>query len=342
MVKTLPFFEALAQLNLPHLHRNLFSSPEWMAAIHKTYGVRLFVKYIEENGQVRSYIIYSVVRNFLEEKICICSYCDYCDCPVASAEDWRAFFSSLREDYPQFRIAVRNLRDETIRQSPDFRFLYFEMFHLLDVREDMDIVWKRTHDSFKAAVRQAERGGVRVRPCGKENLADFFRMHLQVRKHKYRLFPQPYRFFENIWQEYMEKDKGILLGAFSPQGKIIGANMYLICDKTLYYKFNTSSLDALELRPNNILFWEGMKFAKQRGLDFVDLGSSGYNQWGLILFKDHTGAQKFPIYHFGFAPRTYQFSKKRILNFLTRTFTARWMPDGILKLGSDIIYHNLA
>ena len=154
-VKTLPFFEALKQLSLPDLHRNLFSSPEWMSVLYKTYGVRLFVKYIEEEGRVRSYVIYSLVRNFLEEKICVCPYCDYCDCPVASVEDWHLFFESWRQEYPLYRIAVRNLRDPFARQCKDFKFLYYEMYHELDVRDDISLIWKRTHDSFKAAVNQA-------------------------------------------------------------------------------------------------------------------------------------------------------------------------------------------
>ena len=40
-VKTLPFFEAVRSLNLPGLDRNLFSSPEWMEVLDKTYKIKL-------------------------------------------------------------------------------------------------------------------------------------------------------------------------------------------------------------------------------------------------------------------------------------------------------------
>lgn len=342
MVKTLPLMEAFKSLNLPGLERNLFSSPDWLTVLDKTYNCKLFVKYIERNGRIVSHIIYCAVKNFLEWKICICSYCDYFDCTIERKEDWQAFFESLRQEYPQYRIAVRNLRDETARAFPEFKVLSKERFHLLDVREPIEKVWKRTHDSFKSAVKQSQKVGVRVQKCGRPGLEDFFRLHLNLRKNKYRLFPQPFRFFDHIWQQYMEKGQGILLGAFDPQGHFIGGNIYLICGDTLYYKFNTSALGSLKYRPNNLLFWEGIKLAKERDLKFIDMGSSGYNQEGLILFKNHTGAQCLDITHLGFTPPGYKFSQKRILKFMTRAFTMPWMPDSMLEWGSSLIYPYLA
>jgi len=341
-VRTLPLFEGLQKLALPDLHRNLFSSPEWMRVLHKTYGLRLYVKYIAQDGRIRSYVIYSVVHNFLEDKICVCSYCDYCDCPVTRREDWRLIFYSWRKDFPTYRIAIRNLRDEGVRELSEWKRLDQEVFHILDVRDDLQMLWKRAHDSFKAAVNQAERKGVVVRPCPRSNLRDFYECHLRVRKYKYRIFPQPYRFFENIWDEFMVHDRGVLLGAFTPQGQFIGGNIYLSCAQTLYYKFNTSRIESLHWRPNNILFWAGIRYAKEKGLANIDLGSSGMNQAGLIRFKDHVGAQKSAITHLGYAPRHYHFSRKRILTFLTKTLTAPYVPDAVLRWGSDLIYHHLA
>ena len=224
-VKTLPLTEAVHTLSLPGLRRNLFSSPEWLLAIHKTYNLRLFVKYIERHAKIASYIVYSAVHNFLEEKICICSYCDYFDCYVETAEDWQIFFDSLRKEYPRYRIAIRNLRDDTVKRTPNFQVLSKERFHLLDIRPDLEILWKKTHESFRSPVKQAQKSGVVVRPCDKKGLAKFYELHLRLRKNKYRLFPQPYRFFDNIWQAYMEKSQGVLLGAYDKDSGFIGGTI---------------------------------------------------------------------------------------------------------------------
>ncbi|MCK5580632.1 MAG: GNAT family N-acetyltransferase [Candidatus Omnitrophica bacterium] len=341
-VKTLPLHRALKELDLPALNRNLFSSPDWMSVIYKTYRTRLFIKYIEREGKVASYILYAAVKNFLEWKICIASYCDYCDGYVQKVEDWQAFFDSLKEEYPQYRIAIRSLRDEIVRQVPGINELSRERFHVLDVRDDTEKVWRRTTDSFRAAVRQSERQGVVVKRCEKSELKKFYDLHLQVRKYKHHVFPQPYRFFDIIWQEYMDQGKGALLGAYDKDGVFIGGNIFLECGNTLYYKFNTSLHTALKLRPNNRLFWEGMKYAKEKNLGYIDLGSSGYDQKGLILFKNQTGAKMMDIVHLGYHPDGYKFSEKRILRFVTKICTLPWMPDSVLRVGSHLMYPFLA
>lgn len=342
MIKTLPLSEALKTLDLPDLDRNLFSSSDWLSVIKKTYSPRLFLKYIEREGRVASYIIYSVVRNFLENKICICSYCDYFDCYVHGADDWQLFFDDIRREYPMYRIAVRNLRDGAVRSLPQFQVLGKEWFHFLDARPSLEVLWRNTNDSFRAAVNQAKRMGVTVSIGSRSDLGRIYQMHLALRKSKYRIFPQPYAFFENIWRVYMDHDKGFLLCAYDPDGRLIAGTIYLICGDTLYYKINTSALGALKYRPNNILFWEGIKIAKERGLDSIDMGSSGWDQKGLALFKDHAGGQRQEITHLGFAPPGYKFSKKRILRIYTQVCTQPWVPDVVVKYGCNVIYPFLA
>ncbi len=342
MIQTLPFEQAILKMDLPDLKRNLFSSDDWIRVILKTYNAKILVKYIERDGRVASYIIYSVVKNFLEWKICLLSYADYCDAYVEHLPDWQEFFSSLRKDYPEYRIALRNLRDPLPRQMPEFKHLSKEKFHSLDLQPELRQIWKNTHDSFKSAVKQSEKSGIVVRRCEKSELKKFYDLHLCIRKKKYKIFPQPYRFFEVIWDEMIAKGNGVLLGAYSPQKEFIGGNIYLLCADTFYYKFNTSSLTALKSRPNNLLFWEGIKYAKALKCRSLDLGSSGFEQKGLILFKEHTGATAMEIHHLGFEPPGYQFSQKRILKIMTRIFTLPHMPNPIVQWGSSIIYPYLA
>lgn len=343
-IKTARLPEAFNSLKLPDPHRNLFSSPEWLNIIYKTYGTQLFIKYTEENGVIGDYIIYSVVHNFLEDKICVCSYCDYFDCCVRSSETWRRFIQDIRKEYPCYRIAVRNLKDPSARACKELHVLSREYFHEIDLTDSIDKLWREAFNGFRGAVKQAQKAGVSVRQCSKEYLRDFYRLHLRVRKNKYGIFPQPYRFFENIWDEYMPKGNGFMLGAFDKSGRFIAANIYLVCGDTLYYKFSTSLLESLEYRPNNILIWEGIKIAKERRLKTFDMGSSGLEQHGLIFFKTHIvkPVKQLEIHHLGCHPADYKFSQKRILKAYTKFFTQKWMPDFVVEFGSNFIYPLLA
>ena len=74
----------------------------------------------------------------------------------------------------------------------------------------------------------------------------------------------------------------------------------------------------------------------------MDLGSSGCDQTGLILYKNHTGAQMLDIHHLGFHPPGYKLSQKIILKTFKRLMTLPWMPSCLENAGSNIIYHYLA
>jgi len=341
-VRTLPIDEALKRGDLPGLDRNLFSSPGWFSVILKTYRPNMFVKLLEDGGRIKGYVVYTVVKNFLEWKICILSYCDYCDAYVDSAADWRDLFDSFRRDFPRYRIAIRSLRDSSVRECGCFHELSRERFHLLDIRKDIDVLWKELDGSFRNQVRQGERRGLVCREGALEDLKRFYLLHVGLRRDKYRIFAQPYRFFQTIWDEFIAKGNGFLLCGFSPDGRMIGGTLFLVCGNTLYYKVNTSARDTLDFRSNNVLLWEGVKRAKARGLEFVDLGSSGLDQHGLVHFKDSTGAMRMDIVHMGYHPDGYVFSQKRILKAYTRLMTMPWVPTIVTRMGSHLIYPYLA
>jgi len=51
---------------------------------------------------------------------------------------------------------------------------------------------------------KSQREGLVVRLAqSEEELRAFFEMHLKVRKYKYGLLAQPYRFFQNIWRHFI-------------------------------------------------------------------------------------------------------------------------------------------
>ncbi len=341
-VKTLPALEALKRLSLPGIEGNLFSSPGWLRVLARAYGANVFIKYIERDGAVDAYVFYTVVKNFLEWKVCVLSYCDYCDAHISSVKDWQLVFEELKKEFPRFRIVVRSLRDEAARECGCFKVLSKEYYHHLDLDKDLDALWMGLKGVFRSQVRQATKRGLTARICSYKELRDFYMLHVRLRKQKYGIFAQPYNFFHVIWEEFMATDNGFLLGAFLPNGKMVGSTLYLISGDTLYYKINTSSRDALEYRSNNLLLWEGIRIAKERGLKHVDLGSSGLNQDGLVAFKDATNAKRMDIVHIGYHPEGYVFSHKRILKAYTWLFNRPWMPDAVTCWGSHLIYHFLA
>ena len=81
-------------------------------------------------------------------------------------------------------------------------------------------------------------------------------------------------------------DGWLPLGAYAG-GELVGVTVYLRWGNVLYYKFNASSPGSLDVRPNNLLLWEGVLLAQSLGCRTLDLGPSDDDQPGLIRFKRH-------------------------------------------------------
>jgi CelD/BcsL family acetyltransferase involved in cellulose biosynthesis len=116
-------------------------------------------------------------------------------------------------------------------------------------------------------------------------------------------------------------------------GRLIGASVYLKWGDTLYYKFNASAQDALAVRPNNLLVWEGIRLAQSLGCRTLDLGPSDEDQPGLIRFKREFGAVQKDAKFLLWTPPGWSDERgveaRRVLGELTRLMTSPGVPDDV-------------
>jgi lipid II:glycine glycyltransferase (peptidoglycan interpeptide bridge formation enzyme) len=215
-------------------------------------------------------------------------------------------------------------------------------WHRLDLRPELDSLWRAMQDSTHRAIRKSQREGVTLRVAENEpDLRAFFEMHLKVRKYKYGLLAQPYCFLQNIWRHFVEPGNGFLLLAVV-DGKIVAGDFFLIWKDTLYYKFNASLPDDLSHRPNDLLIWEGIQRGKKLGLTYLDFGLSDIDQEGLVRYKRKFGSEEKTISFLRHSPNgSATLAEKEIrelLGKLTHTFTDRMVPDLITEKAGEDLY----
>jgi CelD/BcsL family acetyltransferase involved in cellulose biosynthesis len=166
-----------------------------------------------------------------------------------------------------------------------------------------------------------------------------------LRKSKYRLLAQPLAFFEEIARRFKAAGKWHALGAWLDD-RLIAGTIYLSWADTLYYKFNASSLDALEVRPNSLLTWEGIELANTLGCRQLDLGPSDDDQPGLIRFKRQFGAQERELRFLRLAPDGWDdqpaLAQKRLLGDVTRMLTRSDVPDEVSAEAGALLYRYFA
>jgi CelD/BcsL family acetyltransferase involved in cellulose biosynthesis len=312
----------------------VFHSPAWLGVLADTYGFTVEAHLlVDERGEPQAGIPVCRVEDLRGQRLVALSFSDFCDPLATTPTQWRILADRLlAEGQP---IIVRPLHNEL--PLADERFTRFNRarWHGLDLRPPVENLWQALHESARRAVRKAQQAGVVVRIAADQaDLRAFFDLHLHTRRAKYRMLAQPYRFFENIWHNFIEQGAGVLMVA-EHQGDIIGATLYLEWQKTFVYKFNTSQPNRLALRPNDLLIWCGIEYAKAKDFTRLDFGLSDWDQEGLIRYKAKFATQEKTISFLRYTPDSsispHDQEMRRLLGQLTTVLTDDETPNGLVE-----------
>lgn len=344
---TSPYWSELITLH----DSDLFHSPKWLRVLSETYGFRTGAYVVmDDEGHLRAGVPFCHISDMRGERVATLPFSDYCDPLLDSSDSWNLLSNALLEK--QLPYTVRCLHSSIPLADPKLQMVKQANWHGVDLSVDLDVLWQRLHESARRAIRKAKREGVVVRNATSvSDLRNFFAMHLTTRKQKYHLLAQPYQFFEKIWEHFIAQDQGLLLIA-EYQGAAIGATLFLEWKDKLYYKFNTSHLQQLLIRPNDLIMWEAMQYGKQKGFSTLDLGLSDWGQDGLVSFKSKYASNHKVIYflnnqldadktsqnHVSTHPALQMQEMSLLFPKLTELFTDPSMPDALCEKAGNLLY----
>ncbi len=316
----------------------LFHSPPWLRALADAYGfpIQAYIA-TDETGSALGGVAFSEIDDLLGRRIAVLPFSDTCDPIVASEEVWRLLFGELQSH--GVPVQLRCLTDHFAPADESVRITRRARWHRIPLTSPPDF-----RPCTRRAIRKAERCGVQVRPL--LDIDSFRRLHVVVRKRKYQMLAQPPAFFEALQRCFGEVNSWFPLGAFLGE-RLIAATVYLRWRDTLYYKFNASDLDALDVRPNNLLVRAGMELAHSLGCTALDLGPSDDDQPGLIRFKRNFGAREYELKFLSWTQpdgRSHEGATeiRRLLGDMTRLVTAPEVTDASAGRAGSLLYRFFA
>lgn len=323
-------------------HRSsLFHSPPWLHALRETYGFELRADLcLDAVGNATSGLVYSPVRDVMDGRVVSVPFSDYCDPLVESTDAWHALADPLVREGRRVHLrclhAAIPLADERFAATDRARW------HEVAIDPDPDRRWASLHSSARRAIRKARDAGVTVDAAEDErDLREFFELHLRVRKHKYRLLAQPYRFFQALWDGFLRHDRGALILA-RRDGEVVAGVLSLRWQDVLYYKFNASDPAHLDVRPNDLVVWELLRYAAERGCRALDLGLSAWDQEGLNRFKHKYATDERTIHLLRHtpagSPSEREVEVRSLLDRLTGVFVGAQVPDQVTEEAGDALY----
>ena len=317
---------------------SLFSCPPWIEALARTYDFEILASASISQGKAENAILFSRVSDLRGDRIICLPFSDYCDPLVEDARSW----NELIEPILAFGLPVtlRCLRNELPVNDTRFTIVRRAMWHGVDLARSEEELWAGFSGSARQNVRKAKSNGVVVREeRSLEAVRVFYRMHVQLRKSKYRLLAQPVAFFENLHQLFAPSERLTVLIA-EVRGESVAGIFFLQWRNILYYKFNASVESTLGA--NDLLMWEGIRLGCRRGLARLDFGLSDPGQPGLIRFKRKYATHEGAISMLRWQPPNHANARSEQIghtfNRITHLLTDPGVPDEVTAAAGDELY----
>ena len=295
-----------------------------------------------EDGTPVGGLAWVTVSDMRGERIAALPFCDRADPMLASPGAWAGLADDvLATGTP---MTLRCFSDNPATSDPRLRQVGEVAWHGTPLDCTEDELYQRISSTSRRNLKAADRNGVKVVASTElDAVHAFHRLHVGLRKNKYRLLAQPLEFFERIWQRFTgsESDTAVITLLAEVDGQVAAGAMYLVWGDTLYYKFGASLSEYLPMRPNDALYWSALKLALSRSLRGVDWGISDLDQPGLVSYKRKWASVERRVVTLRGGPEpTPKTEVGAMLGELTRLFTEPTVPDEISTQAGALLYRH--
>ncbi len=217
----------------------------------------------------------------------------------------------------------------------------------LDLTQGLEEIMRQMRKKTRTYIKAAAENGITVRLGGKEDLPAFYHM-MNLTAQREEFSPRAFDYYEKEWLTFSQDKKAVLLMAYY-QERLLVVRMVCRFGKHAAAFHSGSSKEYSGLRPNHLLVWEAIKWAKAQGCDTYDFwGIPDYvgrivsegnpppvldrtdGLWGVYRFK--SGFSKHIVYYVGaydyiYRPTFYRFITNKYINSDMLERVSSWMDS---------------
>jgi CelD/BcsL family acetyltransferase involved in cellulose biosynthesis len=269
-----------------------FHHPAWTLLLAESYAFKPFVLgLVDGSGRIVAGIpVVEVGGRFRGRRWVSLPFTDVCP-PLADSgvDSFAAEIEQARWSAGIESVEVRaRLRGAAASEQT-------AVLHELPLTADPEQVAASFRASVRRNIRTAERGPAVLRIASTESdlTETFYGLHVDVRR-RLGLPVQPRRFFRLLWSRMIQPGLGRVLLADVGAETVAGAD-FLTWNRSVVYKYGASDPRYWPLRPNNLLFWDAIKWACENGYERLDFGRTNLNAPSLRRFKLGWATQEHPL-----------------------------------------------
>lgn len=267
-----------------HPESHIFHSSAWARVLSKTYRHRPFYLHLVQDNKTLALVPVMEVASVLTGRRGVClPFSDFCSPLLFEKRAETMVLNELSKLAENRRWKFCELRDGA---EPETSAVPSSAYytHKIDLTQGADQLFASFADSVRRAIRKAAKSGVITEISqSRESLSIFYRLHLRTRR-RHGVPPQPFKFFLNIQEELMENNAGFIVLSRADSHPIAGAVFLLFGDNAIY-KYAASDERYQQMRGNDVIMWEGIKFLTQGRARTLHLGRTSIDNDGLRKFK---------------------------------------------------------
>jgi CelD/BcsL family acetyltransferase involved in cellulose biosynthesis len=327
-----------------HPDASIFHTPEWLEALRRTYGYEP-IAYVAtcKAGHINSGLPFCRVNSLLTgRRLVSLPFSDHCQPLAGNADDLIALLEAVRRDADGQRLKYFEIRplvsDEGCVQT---RAKLGESsrvaVHRIDLRRSEQDLLKSFHkDCIRRKIVRTDREQLRYEEGRSEELLEkFYSLQLLTRR-RHRLPPQPLAWFRNLIECLGEK---LTIRVVSKGDAAIASIITLSFKKVIMDKYSCSDPQFNSIGGPVFLIWRTIQESVKDGLHVFDLGRSDYTTPGLIAFKEHWGAARYPVSYFRYPAPAERHSQETRLAAAGRRFLAT-VPDSVFAALGGLLYRH--
>ena len=275
----------------------IFHTSLWWKVLKEGYGCQMRYLVAEEEGEWLLALPGMMVGNrFFKVFYSLIPYGGF----IGERERIPQFLDLLnhwakKEKIQRIQIVDPNIKER--EELPDFNCV--ESYrHLLELRDkSTDQIWKNYRDNLKRNIKTALKSNLCFEKIKlREEVDQFYKLYLDSMKRNKTLAKYPVQLFLKIYDHLVPTFSDIFFVKYHSQP--IAGMVVIYSEETAHYFHGGSTTEYLHLRPNDILFHNAIKSAKEKEKSYFDFMGSSKKMHSLIQFKEKWGAEKKIVFNY--------------------------------------------
>jgi lipid II:glycine glycyltransferase (peptidoglycan interpeptide bridge formation enzyme) len=325
------------ELILQHPDYSFFHSSYWSKVLLETYNYKPYYFVIEKDNKLKAAIPVMFIESFITGKRAVSlPFSDYCQPLISDKISFKELFNVVLKLGKSKGLKYLELRGGN-KYFHNVEASTFDYNHILDITLDEEKLFENLSSNTKRNIRKAIREKVNVEiSSSRSALEDFYLMNCVTRK-KHGLPPQPKKFFNNLFKYVLSQDNGLIAIGKYNNVSIAGA-VYLHIGTKALYKFGASFMEYQNLRANNLVMWEALKYYSAKGFESFSFGRTEPDNEGLRKFKLGWGTTEEVLntHRYNFTTNNFVSMKTKTSGSHNKLFNK--LPLPALKIFGSILY----